>query len=63
MVHKLNKNFKVSVLLKKKQKAIFSLTFIGLQDIGKWNDIDIGVLYSDIDITHILKLFTQYTCS
>ena len=30
---------------------------VGLHDIGKWNDIDIGVQYCDIDITHDIYEF------
>ena len=37
--------------------TIFKCYFIGLHDIGKWNDIDIGVQYCDIDITHDIYAF------
>ena len=30
---------------------------LGLHDIGKLNDIDIGVQYCDIDITHDIYAF------
>ena len=35
--------------------------YLGLHDIGKWDDIDIGVQYCDIDITHDIHAF--YTTS
>ena len=45
------------------QDAYYSLKIqLGLHDIGKWNDIDIGVQYCDIDITHDIYAYTCSSC-